>query len=237
MASSFSVVKDWFSVGHPGLVPIASSSGDTYRRVACSNNGVYSNNVNQTSGIWRNPSVTYAVKADTTVNIRLGRAAAAQYTGSLMTVSGYMICKVEIVTEVGKFPTVTISAVANEGANSVNNFSVFANRFDVSIHVLARSKAQRFFGAVVGGGYLHRCSIVATCNPVVCENNLMPCASDIVNGRYELAAETIAANGESPPTMAPASGTTGGFTLVDVPRQDQDGDFIRYSINARREMV
>ena len=71
----------------------------------------------------------------------------------------------------------------------------------------------------------------------MCEENLMPCAPDIVNGRYELSAETLAPNGEAAPTMTAASGANGGFALIDDPRQGRDCDFMRYTIEARKEMV
>ena len=59
----------------------------------------------------------------------------------------------------------------------------------------------------------------------------MPCASDIVNGRYELAAETLAANLEAAPT------SDGGFAIVGVPQSFQENDYIRYAVEARREMI
>ncbi|MBQ3808339.1 MAG: hypothetical protein II840_10345 [Kiritimatiellae bacterium] len=235
---ALATIIDYFELASSALVPIASDSGDEYKRVAVSHSGKYESGVNVTSsGIWRNPTVTYAVKANTTVAVQLGKAFAATKSGSTMIISGYMITSVEIVTEVGKFPTVTVSAVANEGANAVNNFTVNANKFNVSVPVVARSKAQNLLGAISGGGHLQRVTLLGTCDPVVCEENLMPCASDIVNGRFELAAETLAANGEVAPTMAAASGTNGGFALTDVPRVDRDVDFVRYAVVARKEMV
>lgn len=227
----FGGVTDYFGFGNSSLVPVASTTGDTRHRVAVSHGGKYERGVNQIGGIWRNPSVTYVVKANTTVSIPLGKGFAAQKSGSTMTVSGFMITTVEIVTEVGKFPTVTVSSVANEGANAVNNFNENKNKFNVSVPVVARSKAQNLLGAISGGGYLQRCSLVAACDPVVCEENLMPCASDIVNGRYELAAETLAADNNAAPTM------NGDFALIDDPKQTRESDFIRYTIEARKEMV
>ena len=231
----FGGVTDYFGLASSALVPVSSTTGDTRHRVAVSHGGKYESGVNEIGGIWRNPSVTYVVKANTTVFIQLGKAWAATFTGSgsnrKMTVSGFMITAVEIVTEVGKFPTVTVSAVANEGANAVNNFTVNNNRFNVYVPVVARSKAQNLLNAISGGGYLQSCRLVAACDPVVCEENLMPCASDIVNGRYELSAETIAANREASPTM------NGGFALIDDPRQTRESDYIRYTIEARKEMV
>lgn len=236
---------DWFGLSSSALVPIASTTGDTRHRVAVSHGGKYESGVNEVGKVWRNPSVTYAVKANTTVAVQLGKAwrprnAAGQEVAvgaSTIAVSGFMITTVEIVTEVGKFPTVTVSAVANEGANAVNNFTVNANKFNVSVPVVARSKAQNLLNAISGGGHLQSCRLVAACDPVVCEENLMPCASDIVNGRYELSAETLAPNGEAAPTMTAASGANGGFALIDDPRQGRDCDFMRYTIEARKEMV
>lgn len=236
---------DWFGLSSSALVPIASTTGDTRHRVAVSHGGKYESGVNEVGKVWRNPSVTYAVKSNTTVAVQLGKAwkprnASGQEVAvgaSTIAVSGFMITTVEIVTEVGKFPTVTVSAVANEGANAVNNFTVNANKFNVSVPVVARSKAQNLLNAIGGGGHLQSCRLVAACDPVVCEENLMPCASDIVNGRYELSAETLAPNGEAAPTMTAASGTNGGFALIDDPQQGRDCDFVRYTIQARREMV
>lgn len=236
---------DWFGLSSSALVPIASTTGDTRHRVAVSHGGKYESGVNEVGKVWRNPSVTYAVKSNTTVAVQLGKAwkprnASGQEVAvgaSTIAVSGFMITTVEIVTEVGKFPTVTVSAVANEGANAVNNFTVNANKFNVSVPVVARSKAQNLLNAISGGGHLQSCRLVAACDPVVCEENLMPCASDIVNGRYELSAETLAPNGEAAPTMTAASGTNGGFALIDDPQQGRDCDFVRYTIQARREMV
>lgn len=227
----FGGVVDYFGMASDALVPIASSSGDECRRVTVAHGGKYESGVAETGGVWRNPSVTYAVKADTVVSVRLGKAFAAEKSGNAMTRSGYMVTAVEITTEVGKFPTVTISATANEGANAVNNFAVNANKFDVSVPVAARSKAQNLLGAISGGGYLQRVTLLAACDPVVCEENLMPCASDIVNGRYELNAETVAPGGEA----APAA--TAGFAATGMPASCMDGAYCRYGIKARKEMV
>ena len=229
--TAFGAVEDFFGLASYALVPVASTTGDTRHRVTAAHGGKYESGVNQVGGIWRNPSVTYVVKANTTVSVKLGQAFAAVKSGNTMTRSGYMITSVEIVTEVGKFPTVTVSAVANEGENAVNNFKENKDKFNVSVPVVARSKAQNLLGAISGGGHLQRCALVATCDPVVCEENLMPCASDIVNGRYELAAETLAANLEAAPT------SDGGFAIVGVPQSFQENDYIRYAVEARREMI
>ena len=247
---ALATITDWFGLASSALVPVASDSGDTYRRATAANGGIFAkdssgNRVNATGKIWRNPSVTYRVIADTTISVKLGKAWKPRKAngdevnpGSAnIAISGFMIVAVQIVTEIGQFPTVTVSAVANEGADAINNFTENSNRFNVSVPVVARSKAQNLLGAISGGGSLQRLTLVGVCDPVVCEEDLMPCASDIVCGRYELSAETIAANGEAAPTMAAISSNNGGFALVGVPRQERDCDFLRYSIEARREMI
>lgn len=227
----FGGATDYFSVGNPALVTVSSTSGDECRRVAVAHGGKYEAGVNEAGGTWRNPSVTYAVKADTTVSVRLGQAFAAERRNGVMTRSGYMITAVEIRTEVGRFPTVTISATANEGENAVNNFAVNAGRFNVSVPVVARSRAQNLLGAISGGGHLQRVTLLATCDPVVCEENMMPCASDIVNGRYELDAETVAPADEAAPTAS------SGFAAIGTPVSGMDGAYRSYAIKARKEMV
>ena len=246
--TKFGDVTDYFGFASANLIPISSDSGDGKRRTCAANAtwsgttqnggaGRYSSGVNDIGGIWRNPTVTYRVVGDVTFSTQLGKAYSATKSGSTMTISGWMITSVRVQTAVGKFPTITVSAVANEGANAVNNFTANANKFNVSVPVVARSKAQNLLNAINGGGHLQSCRLVAACDPVVCEENLMPCASDIVNGRYELSAETLAPNGEAAPTMTAASGTNGGFALIDDPQQGRDCDFVRYTIQARREMV
>ena len=210
---------DYFGFASAALVPISSDAGDTVHRVTASHAGRYAAGVSEAGGIWRNPTTTYAVVRNTTLAVTLGKA----YKGS-SGVSGYMITSVEVSTEIGRFPTVTISATANEGANAIN-------LFPVSVPIVARSKAQNLLNAVSGGGYLQRVSLVAACDAVVCEENLMPCASDVVNGRYELAAETLAAAQQAAPT------TGNGFAFLGAPKAQQDADYMRYSLTARKEMT
>lgn len=232
----FSSVVDYFGLASSALVPIASDSGDTKHRVSVSHGGKYEAGVVESGGIWRNPSVTYIVKENTTVNIQLGKAYAATYTGTgsnrRMTVSGYMIVSVEIQTAVGSFPTVIVTATANEGANAVNNFTENVGKFNVSVPVVARSKAQNLLGALEIGGLLQNVAMLAACDPVICEEYLMPSASDIVNGRYEMTAEVIAPG----PSYAPAMASAAGFELTDSPKATRDADYIRFTVSARKEM-
>lgn len=215
----FGGVADYFGFASSSLIPIASDSGEGCDRVCCAHMGKYASGVNQTSGVWRNPSVTYVIVKNATVGVTLGRA----YGGSGNT-SGYMITSAEISTEVGRFPTLKVKGTANEGANAINTFSV-------SVYVVARSKAQNLLNAISGGGHLQRVSLLATCDAVVVAENLMPCASDIVNGRLEVNAETIAPSNQNAP------GAGNGFTLIDHPKSNAESDYVRYTIAARKELT
>jgi hypothetical protein len=140
-----------------------------------------------------------------------------------MTETGYMMTSVTVETALGSFPVVTVSATANEGANAINQFSV-------SVSILARARAQNLFGAISGGGELHVLTLSATCDPVILQEGLAPCASDAVNGRLEVHAETVPLDFES----APAAGT--GFSLTGVPVTKSGKDFTRYQISVMKEM-
>lgn len=226
----FGRVTDWFSLASANLVPIASDSGDNKKRICVcnatgtgssqANAGRYSSGVDHTGGIWRNPSVTYRVVGDLRFQVNLGKAYAKNGTN----VSGYMIVEVAAKTVIGEFPTITVSAVANEGANAINQFAVDFN-------IEATAHAQNLMSAVSGGGVLQECSLLARAEPVVCAENLMPCASDVVKGRVEVSAETIAPDGES----APTAGT--GFTSVGEPVSTSDGVFPSYKIKVQKEIV
>lgn len=219
----FGGVVDYFGLESSVLAPIASDSGDNKQRVCVCHTGKFERGVDQVSGTWRNPRVTYVVKKSGVVNVTLGKAYAATKSGSTMTVSGYMITAVTVRTQVGQFPTVTVEAVANEGVNAINTWPV-------AIPVVARSKAQNLLNGVSGGGNLNACTVVARCDPVVIAENLMPCASDVVRGRLELSATTIATAQEGEPTA------TGGFTALGAPKIGADAYYAVYQLNAQKEL-
>lgn len=215
----FGDVTDYFGLASGALIPISSDNGDNKQRLCVAHTGRYEPGVDQTSGTWRNPSVTYVVAKSTTLALTLGRAFAASGT-----ISGYMIVAATVETRVGQFPTVTVEAVANEGANAIN-------QFPVSIPIVARSKAQNLLNSVSGGGYLNACTIRASCEPVVIAENMMPCASDVVHGRYEMTATTIATERESAPTA------TNGFTSVGEPKTGNEANYTTYTLNAQKEIA
>lgn len=231
----FGKVVDYFGFASANLIPISSDSGDGKRRTCAANAtwssgaqsggaGRYSSGVNDIGGIWRNPTVTYRVVGDVTFSTQLGKAYSATKSGSTMTISGWMITSIRVQTAVGKFPTITVSAVANEGANAINLFSV-------SVSVVARARAQYLMSAVSGGGNLQTCDIEASCTPVVCAENNMPCASDVVGGKYVAMATTYAPGGDAAPTAG------NGFTSVGEPKACGDKDYPMWSITAEKEIT
>lgn len=231
----FSAPVDFFGLASPSLVPISSDAGNDTRRECVSNAtwsgstqtggaGRYSAGVSDSGGVWRNPTVTYMVVGDMTLSLNLGTAFAAVFApNGAMAQSGYMIVSARVRTAARQFPTVTVSAVANEGADAINLFAV-------SIPIVARAKAQNLLGAVSGGGELQACELVAECQPVVLAENNMPCASDVVHGRYAVAATTHAYANEDAPVAA------GGFAVVGQPMSSAAGQYLAWNLNAQMEI-
>lgn len=215
----FGGVTDYFSLASNSLVPISSDAGDRVPGLRVSHTGKYENGVNQFGGTWRNPTVTYQLCRDGSINITLGRA----YKGS-GTISGYMITGVQVITRIGAFPLVKVSATANEGANAINTFRL-------TLSLRARARAFNLMSAVNGGGQLQSCTLAASCTPVVLTEDLMPCASDIVHGKLTVTATTFAPNNEAPPTAG------GGFVLEGTPKQCGDKSYTAYAFTAGKEMA
>lgn len=227
-------VIDYFNLGSSTLVPFESDPGDNRRHIVTRHYGKFKKTgsgayegAEAISGAWRNPTVKYMVVGDMTLVVTLGKAFAAT-SG----VTGYMITSTTAETSIRRFPVVTVRGTANEGADAIN-------LFQVSIPILARARPQNLLGAIAvsggetTGGELQMCSLQASCDPVVLAENMTPCASDVVGGRYELHAETLAAGGESAPTMAGAA----GFALIAAPNVDEGANFRRYRVTARKEIV
>lgn len=225
-------VVDYFGLGSSALVPFESDAGENRPHVVTRHYGRHSASARtganqslsritaeQTGPAWRNPTVKYMVVSDTTIATYLGKAYAAE-TG------GYMIVSVTVDTRTRRFPVVTVQGVANEGADAIN-------KFFISVPVKARAQAQNLLGAVSGGGELQSCTLAATCNPVVLQECLAPCASDVVDGHYELHAETQAASGEAAPTCTSA----GGFAALGEPAAMEGKNYARYRLTARKEIV
>ena len=232
-ASWFGGVIDYFNLGSSTLVPFESDPGDNRRHIVTRHYGKFKKTgtgayegAEAISGAWRNPTVKYMVVGDMTLVVTLGKAFAATSNAT-----GYMITSAIAETYIRRVPVVTVQGTANEGADAIN-------LFQVSIPILARARPQNLLGAIAvsggktTGGELHACSIQASCDPVVLAENMTPCASDVVGGRLELHAETLAAASESAPTMA----TSGGFTLIAAPPADEGANYRRYRVTARKEI-
>ena len=230
----FSAVEDFFNLGSAALIPISSQSGDNIRRDCVSNAtwsgttqtggaGRYTAGVSYSGGVWRNPTVTYMVVGDTTLSLNLGKAYPAAFADGVMSISGYMMTSARVATAARQFPLVTVSGVANEGADAINLFSV-------SIPILGRARAQNLLGGVSGGGDMLSCVVNAECQPVVLAENNMPCASDVVHGRYALNAITKGYANQNAPVAA------NGFAVVGQPMASAKGEYLTWNINAEMEI-
>lgn len=218
----FGSVVDYFGLSSAALIPISSVAGDCRNHSVATNGGKIG--ATHTGGVLRNPSVTYLVVADTTVSTFLGKAFPARNDGGV-TVSGYMLTRVRVDTRTRSFPTVVVESVANEGQAAIN-------RFNVSIPVMARARAQNLLNALDASGLeLVGVSIDAECDPVVLYENLMPCASDVVRGRCLLHAEVRAQSYGVVPSVASS------FALVDAPRSFSHDGYLSYTLEARKALA
>ena len=217
--------------------------------------GRYDSDVNEVLGAWRNPTVVYEVVGDMTLSLSLGAAFPCLFPNgssaydsrglsmSCISASGYMITEVQVETSgVDNFPRITVSAVANEGhirsyynnvwTRATANATDAINQFNVRIPILARARAQDFMSCIVTNGTLQSCTVKAVCDPVVLFEDMMPCASDVVHGRYELTA-----------TIADYEGTAGipstnnGFTGIGKPLRCDATGYPIYTLTARKEIV
>lgn len=215
---AFGDVEDYFGLAKPWLIPFESDEGLDRPRIVTRAYGKAKGADESSSLQWRNPTVRYMVVADGELSVKLGTAFAA-VTGK----TGYMITAAVVDTQIGSFPVVTISGVATEGRNAINLFAV-------SVPVKGRARPQNLLGAIDGGGALQSFTLSATCEPVVLTANTVPCASDVVNGRYEVSAGTLAAHFENAPDAA------GGFTATAITPEKSGTYYTRYSFSATKEI-
>lgn len=199
---------DWFNLRSPSLVPIESDSGEDGPRIVTRHYGKYSSGCADAASslVWLNPTVKYMVVGSVNFVVTMGAAfaGASGYTG-------YMITSVEIDTRERGFPIVTVRATANEGEPAVN-------RFGITVSVAPRARAQALLGAIGSGtGHLQACTLRASCDPVVLAENMVPCASDVVNGRIEVSGDVRFDDIRN--RVGPSAGS--GFALVS--REDTGG--------------
>ena len=199
---------DWFNLRMPSLIPIESDSGEGGPRIVTRHYGKYSSDCADAASslVWLNPTVKYMVVGSVNFVVTLGDAFAG---GSGNT--GYMIKSVEVKTRERAFPIVTVSATANEGKSAIN-------RFAVTVSVAPRARAQALAGAInPGSGHLQVCTLRASCDPIVLAENMVPCSSDVVNGRIEVSGDVRFDDIRN--RVGPSAGS--GFALVS--REDTGG--------------
>ena len=219
-ADLFGDVTDYYGFGGSDLIPVESDDGSARPHAVTREYG--RKGADSTSPVlWRNPTVKYMVVRDINRSFTLGvtynRDASADRTA-------YMLTSVNVETGLRRFPTITLSGVANEGASAIN-------RFAANFKVAARARAQALGGfSISGGGELHGCSVSLTCDPVVLAENQRPCASDVVGGRLELRAETLSTGETRTPTV-------GGADAFHVDVVGAGVQYRRCRVTARREIV
>ena len=238
---SFGSVLDFFGFGSPNLVPIESDSGEDRPRIVTRHYGKFKggnsgstsfNGADAASSlVWQNPTVKYMVTGDVSFTIQLGRA----WRGGADR-TGYMITSVVIDTNERRFPIVTVSATANEGVNAINQFSINIGSWwpgGINISILPRARAQALADAInPGTGHLQSCKLKASCDPVVLAENMVPCASDVANGRIDVSSDVLFADIGN--RTEPSAGA--GFSLVSREETYGGTAYNVHRITVRKEL-
>ena len=229
MAESFGQLTDYFGLetADGPLMLVASNSGATRAAVETSHGGSLAIQTAGSDvgafykgGILMNPVCTYKIRSSGTVAINLGKA----WETSGTSVSGYMLVSGEYKTAADGEPLLVVRAVANEGADAINSWTV-------NLAVSPDHVAQDPLNAVNGGGEMIACTTLVVCDPVVPIENGMPCASDVVHGKAVVTATTNAYLGEAAPTATSPFVETNG-----VPSDGSDVDYTTYAFAAERSL-
>ena len=122
----FGRLVDYFSFESANLRLVASSDGKGRRVVRTSHYGDF--DADHVSDRFLNPVCTYMVVGDMTIDATLGKAWRDVQGGN------FMLTNLDVETAVGNFPLLTLSAVANEGADAINMWRV-------QVPVVARARA------------------------------------------------------------------------------------------------
>lgn len=242
MWNEFSHVTDYFGLadGTTKFVPFYSDEGANRQRIVTRHYGKFSGSgfsgASATSTVvWRNPTVKYMVVGNKRLQVTLGKAFPKIAPLGRVTHTGYMITSVTIETAAKQFPVITIQGTANEGVDAINTFPV-------NVPIAANARPQNLLEAfATTAGELQSCTLSASCDPVVLTENMVPCASDVVGGRYELQAEIRQDSGGTEPTMSVrtvgANGVVyGGFEIISSTPRGGGVDYRRRIVTARREM-
>jgi len=210
--AGFGLMTDFFGMASQYMKLISSDSGKFHRRQQVSHYGPYE--ALDVGPALLNPVCVYEVIKDTAVAFTLGKAWAA----------GYFLTSVAILTQPGHFPQVTLSGTANEGVDAIN-------KWNVSVNVVARARAQNLLNALTDATRLQSVRLMAKCDPVVIYEDNEPSASDVVHGKLVL--EATAVSGDGAATLAVANNN---WTVVGLPVVGGGTDYSSVTLTAERSL-
>ena len=247
-------ITDYYALDGDVLACVESADGCTMSVIETSHGGHLAiQNADSDVGAYKifgrqlNPVVTYRVIGRGSVTLTLGKAyGLATRSSSKVTIdgvsqhvieeSGFMLVAFEYRTGADKIPTLTLFGAANEGFTRNSSGTITPkltdaiNKWTVTLDVSPDHVAQDVFSAIDGGGELVSCTMRGECQPVVPIELGMPCASDVVQGKLKVSAQTAAYGGEDPPVAQSP------FSAVQVNESNSDIDFISYNIRAERSL-
>jgi len=171
MSANFNQLVDYFNLEGGNLQLKSSDAGKGRAVTMMGANGVIVADFVAPSAL--NPVCVYEVVRAHTFELELGAKAAN---------ANAMIVSAVLATTLGNPPTITVSAVGNEGAAAVN-------RFTLSIPILARHRPQNLLNCVSLPSAnlldLNGCMLSASVVPTVLAPKGTPVASDVTEGRLE----------------------------------------------------
>ena len=191
MANNFGLVTDYFSIA-------TSANG---LRLMSAQDGM-SNAVTETAELstfvardvgaaYKSPTCIYAITKAADISLTLGNV-----------YNGFMLTAVELRTQAGQLPTLTLTGVENEGSNAIQTHTV-----SLSLSPRARAIDPLSAVSVPSGAYLNDCVTEWIAEPVIVMDMDQIVASDIQHGRVDVSATIVATS---------ASGTPGAASTFDV---------------------
>ena len=161
------------------------------------------------------PSTTFAVEGEVDLSdIVLGSIHSIGTSGNVKKV---MLTNVQINTQAGTPPTVTISGVQVEATATA------ARTYELEGTLLPRSIAQDVFGALTDNDAYTTINSTASIDPHTADVKGVPVASDASHGKIEV--QVTLTDGAGTETITPAQ--DGGFTITSVPASSNpDSNYI-----------
>ena len=216
-------VNYWGSID--GLTPKSSSDGKS-SSVAEAPNEYGDTAAHDVYGEVLAPSTEYAVTDEVDLSdIELG---SIHTIGTGAAAKKLMLTQVQINTQAGNPPTVTISGV------EVENGATAKRTYALSGTLTPRSKAQDVCGAFTASANFTQIQTTAQVDPHVQTVGGVPVASDASHGRIEVQATMT--DGAGTGTITAASG--GGFTVTAAPAEtDPDANYITRAATATKYLT